>query len=363
MKMENSFNNIRRESSNLVDDFFHIGGEKTMNFEHYNKSIQSTVPLGSPEVPNVSLPKIVCSEPTVKKIDLEGGVDNFWDDIQQCLQTARSVTGGRDENMKPINLKNMQGTLMQHSCPTESEFDLDKVKKEPGMDYENCCNFELSKNIDCKRESREQSSCQFTSSPMQCGSPLDCSNTMSCSTSMGTCSVNTSCVVSSSECCSPIMADDKTDRPKSLILPKPSLVMPPHQNVPMPSSASSCPYSVAPMMYQNANSRPYSCSHSGMSSPQSLPPTPPASQPGSPNGEEYPPPPPYPGTAKLTPLRYLVSAAPLLTNEGIHPEIPRTPSGLVRITHPGCTTIRYNRKNNPDLEKRRIHFCDFPSKY
>jgi krueppel-like factor 5 len=29
-------------------------------------------------------------------------------------------------------------------------------------------------------------------------------------------------------------------------------------------------------------------------------------------------------------------------------------------THPGCSTIKYNRKNNPDLEKRRIHFCDFP---
>ena len=32
-------------------------------------------------------------------------------------------------------------------------------------------------------------------------------------------------------------------------------------------------------------------------------------------------------------------------------------------THPGCTTIKYNRKNNPDLEKRRIHFCNFPGMY
>ena len=32
-------------------------------------------------------------------------------------------------------------------------------------------------------------------------------------------------------------------------------------------------------------------------------------------------------------------------------------------THPGCTTIKYNRKNNPDLEKRRIHYCDFPGTY
>ena len=32
----------------------------------------------------------------------------------------------------------------------------------------------------------------------------------------------------------------------------------------------------------------------------------------------------------------------------------------IRKTHPGCTTIKYNRKNNPDLDKRRIHFCDHP---
>lgn len=31
-----------------------------------------------------------------------------------------------------------------------------------------------------------------------------------------------------------------------------------------------------------------------------------------------------------------------------------------RRTHPGCTTIRYNRKNNPELDRRRVHFCDFP---
>ena len=34
----------------------------------------------------------------------------------------------------------------------------------------------------------------------------------------------------------------------------------------------------------------------------------------------------------------------------------------VRKLHKGCTTIKYNRKNNPDLDKRRQHFCDFPGK-
>lgn len=31
-----------------------------------------------------------------------------------------------------------------------------------------------------------------------------------------------------------------------------------------------------------------------------------------------------------------------------------------RRTHPGCTTIRYNRRNNPELDRRRVHYCDFP---
>ena len=30
-----------------------------------------------------------------------------------------------------------------------------------------------------------------------------------------------------------------------------------------------------------------------------------------------------------------------------------------RKTHPGCSTIKYNRPSNPDLVKRRIHFCNF----
>jgi len=32
-----------------------------------------------------------------------------------------------------------------------------------------------------------------------------------------------------------------------------------------------------------------------------------------------------------------------------------------RRTHPGCTTIRYRRNNNPpELDRRRVHFCDAP---
>jgi len=72
-----------------------------------------------------------------------------------------------------------------------------------------------------------------------------------------------------------------------------------------------------------------------------LPPTPPSSQPGSPeqNAANFPdgsyrPPPPYPATYN--------------SNTTSCNEMQRT------------GTIKYNRKNNPELEKRRIHFCDYP---
>ena len=35
----------------------------------------------------------------------------------------------------------------------------------------------------------------------------------------------------------------------------------------------------------------------------------------------------------------------------------RGPIPNAHNTYPGCTTIRYRRKNNPDLEKRRTHYC------
>lgn len=64
--------------------------------------------------------------------------------------------------------------------------------------------------------------------------------------------------------------------------------------------------------------------------------TPPSSEPGSPGGTlpRRTPPPPYPAPGcQQTPP----SAAPRLSN----------------------TITKYNRRNNPELEKRRIHHCDF----
>ena len=98
--------------------------------------------------------------------------------------------------------------------------------------------------------------------------------------------------------------------------------------------------------------------------PVVLPPTPPDSQPNSPNQQQrleqqqgqrdvrQTPPPPYPGVP-------ILPAPPVdLVTMGLV-----TSTGKPRQTHPGCTTIKYNRKNNPDLEKRRIHYCEFPGEY
>uniref|UniRef100_UPI0037E8687A Kruppel-like factor 5 like n=1 Tax=Semicossyphus pulcher TaxID=241346 RepID=UPI0037E8687A len=82
--------------------------------------------------------------------------------------------------------------------------------------------------------------------------------------------------------------------------------------------------------------------------PHSLPPSPPNSQPGSPDGQAEllslaaHAPPPYQqrlGGLKVTGLSH---HALLMTH------------GQGVLTGP-----KYNRRNNPELEKRRIHFCDF----
>ncbi|XP_070773690.1 Kruppel-like factor 5 like isoform X1 [Enoplosus armatus] len=82
--------------------------------------------------------------------------------------------------------------------------------------------------------------------------------------------------------------------------------------------------------------------------PHSLPPSPPNSQPGSPDGQAEllslaPQPPPYQqrlGGIKVT---------------GLSPHALLMTHGQGVLTGP-----KYNRRNNPELEKRRIHFCDYP---
>ncbi|XP_042334601.1 Krueppel-like factor 5 [Sceloporus undulatus] len=85
----------------------------------------------------------------------------------------------------------------------------------------------------------------------------------------------------------------------------------------------------------------------------SLPPSPPNSQPGSPENQPelintISPPPPYEAAfgLKLAPAR----------------QIPTLPNGIGTLSqaHIVMQTPKYNRRNNPELEKRRIHHCDYP---
>uniref|UniRef100_A0A087YJC8 KLF transcription factor 5 n=1 Tax=Poecilia formosa TaxID=48698 RepID=A0A087YJC8_POEFO len=79
-----------------------------------------------------------------------------------------------------------------------------------------------------------------------------------------------------------------------------------------------------------------------------LPPSPPSSEPGSPDRQKellhtLSPPPSYAATIASK----LAGATP-----GLGP--------AAQTTTQNSGTVRYNRRNNPDLEKRRIHHCDYP---
>ncbi|XP_069826716.1 Krueppel-like factor 5 [Dendropsophus ebraccatus] len=79
-----------------------------------------------------------------------------------------------------------------------------------------------------------------------------------------------------------------------------------------------------------------------------FPPSPPSSEPGSPDRQaellqSLNPPPSY--------------AATIASKMGIHNNsLPTTVPMVPAPVQP----VRYNRRNNPDLEKRRIHYCDYP---
>ncbi|XP_041808886.1 Kruppel-like factor 5 like [Chelmon rostratus] len=83
--------------------------------------------------------------------------------------------------------------------------------------------------------------------------------------------------------------------------------------------------------------------------PHSLPPSPPNSQPGSPNGQaellSLAPQPPPPYQQRLAGIKVA----------GMSPHALLMTHGQGVLTGP-----KYNRRNNPELEKRRIHFCDYP---
>ncbi|XP_036806059.1 Krueppel-like factor 5 isoform X1 [Oncorhynchus mykiss] len=85
---------------------------------------------------------------------------------------------------------------------------------------------------------------------------------------------------------------------------------------------------------------------SPQSQPHSLPPSPPNSQPGSPENQ-----------AEL-----LTTPPPFQASSRLGLKVTQMSHHSMRMAHGQwvLTGPRYNRRNNPELEKRRIHFCDFP---
>ncbi|KAM6448054.1 Krueppel-like factor 5 isoform 1-T1 [Liasis olivaceus] len=79
-----------------------------------------------------------------------------------------------------------------------------------------------------------------------------------------------------------------------------------------------------------------------------FPPSPPSSEPGSPDRQvemmqNLTPPPSYAAT---------IASKLAIHNPSLTTSIP--------MNSPSIPTVRYNRRSNPDLEKRRIHYCDYP---
>ena len=84
------------------------------------------------------------------------------------------------------------------------------------------------------------------------------------------------------------------------------------------------------------------------------PPTPPISDPGSP-GNSLPrrtPPPPYPAPVSVPNHHSVVPPPPT----------PQVPTSATPTATTAPNVPKYNRRNNPELEKRRIHHCDFLGK-
>ncbi len=98
---------------------------------------------------------------------------------------------------------------------------------------------------------------------------------------------------------------------------------------------------------------PQGQAHSQLKMPY-LPPSPPTSEPGSPDRQKEmlhnltPPPPSY--------------AATIASKMAVHAPSHPTPTSTRAPVTTGSMPVRYTRRTNPDLEKRRIHHCDFQGK-
>nr|XP_046258410.1 Krueppel-like factor 5 isoform X2 [Scatophagus argus] len=164
-----------------------------------------------------------------------------------------------------------------------------------------------------------------------------------------------------------------------------STIHTPFHDMPIASSASQQEQTAKPAYCSlgvGAYTHPHAQTHPHFLQQQVpyLPPSPPSSEPGSPDRQKellhtMSPPPSYAATiaSKLAGGNPAVGPGPgpgslaLPLSTGSTP-VPGQAAGLPQapVTTPAPTPaqttvpVRYNRRNNPDLEKRRIHHCDYP---
>lgn len=311
----------RRESSSFVDDFF---GQPSKKDKHNN---------------NASVAASLGNKPEGSYFDMTAtmmggnGLVPFPNISEHCLQEQSKTVDSLWEDIRDsIDIDNYSET--DTSSQSGSECDLQRVKiEQPDPSYKSSCQFQNTRtssfeNVTIKTEP-VKSSCAMDS-PM--GSPVNSRPS----------SLQVSCQ-------------------QNIVLAQPGSTMvqygsnaQSHMSKGLTSSSNS---------YSSTSTPPHCV-------PVFLPPTPPNSQPGSPSQDQSlrrTPPPPYPGFIRpqshtpMTSLPVAFTPIPLPTSTLSLAAIEK--NRKIQQTHPGCSTIKYNRKNNPELEKRRIHFCEFPGNY
>ena len=251
--------------------------------------------------------------------------DSLWEDLSQTMVTDDVEIESGDRTSKNDNSSNLYHTLVDTSymsCSLDncSPMDLVTVKEEP-MDSPTSCTFQTLQRTDA-------------------------ASLQAISVKMESASFNNACLGTTVLETAPSKSTPSVSRPKYLpIIP----------DTPFNSQGVRTPFNDVSFTLTPATPTTYAMyTHRIVQQHSSLPPTPPHSEPNSPNDDvrRLTPPPPYD-----------IDRLDLLTIPDQSVMVPLTPvTQRPRITHPGCTTIKYNRRNSPDLERRRIHFCDFPCK-
>ena len=284
-----------------------------------------------PDLSSIAFPEQQSSKPVdnFRCIPLSRQIsDSLWEDLSQTLVTDDGELESGDRTSKNDNSGNLYHTLVDTSymsCSLDNcaPIDLVTVKEEP-MDSPTSCTFQTLQRTDA-------------------------ASLQAINVKMETASFNNACLATTVIETAPSKSTPSVSRPKYLpIIPDTPFNL---QNVRTPFKDVA--FALTPAT--PATPTTYAMyTHRIMQQHSSLPPTPPHSEPNSPNDDvhRHTPPPPYD-----------VERRDLVTLPDQSVMVPLTPvTQRPRITHPGCTTIKYNRRNSPDLERRRIHFCDFPCK-